>query len=265
MSRRGLLLLAVVVGGCDVFAPRADDGRAFAIFGTLDGRSDRQELRVQDLAGSTLDTPDRLPATVTSTDLSTGQTTVWRDSLVTLPDGVRAHVFVADLAVAVGETHRIEAVRDDASARSSVTVSLRTPTVTQGPSALPANSSATVRINGFTGRLTDPSFRYVVRRSDSSDLVSFLAPSGIPQQDQGTTFYVAFLFNAESQATNLLYGSDTESAPVFVDARLEAFAVSTARSPVENGVGEVGWAAPVSVSIPFQTDALTRVGFVDGR
>lgn len=263
MSRWALLLaLAVALSACDDgFSPRADDGRAFALYGTLDGRTTRQAIRVQDLAGSVLDTPDRLPATVTSTELSTGQTTVWRDSVVTLPDGIRAHLFVADLAVEPGDAHRIEAIRDADGARSVVTVGISTPVVTSGPSPSASSNAAPVFLSVASGRLDDAQVRFLVRRSDADDSASFVT---LPAPQEGGASFLSFLDAAEIQATRLLYGS-TPGDPVFVDARLEGVVVGTTPTPVVGGVGSVGWVYPISLPIPFPTLTVTRVGFVDGR
>ena len=264
MSRIALLLaLALTAGGCaDTFAPRVAGGRAFAVFGTLDGRTARQTLRVQDLASAVLETPDRLAATVTSTELTTGRTTRWRDSVVTLADGMRAHLFVADLAVASGETHRIDLVRDDDGERTTVTIELPSPTVVSATS--PPNSSAAVlSVANLGGRLMGPVVRYRVQQSNGASAVSFTSPASLQDTGAGLTF-VTFLDIAEAQATQLLFGSGMGD-PVLVDARLEGIAVSEAPVPASGGVGGVGWAVPVSAPIPFMAATLLRVGFVDGR
>ena len=259
-----LLLLAAALSACDDgFSPRVDDTRAFALYGTLDGRTARQAIRVQDLAGSVLDTPDRLPVTVTSTELKTGRTTAWRDSVVTLPDGIRAHLFVADLAVAPGDAHRIEALRDADGARSVVTVTIPSSVVTSGPSPSASSNAAPVVLSVASGRLEGARVRFVVRRVDTDDSASFLTQP-TPQEGGGQASFLSFLDTAELQATSLLYGS-TPGDPVFVGAQLEGVVVGTTPTPVIGGVGSIGWVSPISLSIPFPTQTVTRVGFVDGR
>ncbi len=256
-----LLALALLTGACDdAFTPRADDGRAFAVFGTLDGRTDRQTLRVQDLASNVFETPDPLAATVTSTELTSGRVTAWRDSVVTLAGGVRAHLFVADLPVAAGEVHRVEVVRDDG-ARSTATVRLPVPVVTASP--VPPTSTVRVEVAAFEGRVAEPVIRYQVRRPDVGRDTSFTALTS-PQSGSGGFAFLAFLDAAEVRATTLLYGASTGD-PVLIDARLEGLARSDEPVPVSSGVGGVGWVVPVSLAIPFPVDSVTRVGFVDGR
>ncbi|WP_420456266.1 hypothetical protein [Rubrivirga sp.] len=262
MTRAAVLLaLALVAGACDdAFEPRVDDGRAFAVFGTLDGRTDRQVLRVQDLTSSVFEVPDRPGVTVSSTELTSGRTTAWRDSAVTLADGVRALVFVATLAVAPGEVHRVDVVRDDG-ARSTATVRLPAPAVSASPVA--ASTAARLDLADLGGRLVGPAVRYRVRRPDGTGDVSF-ATTVAPQEGSGGSAFLVFLDAAKVQATTLLFGS-ASGDPVLTETRFEGVVVSAEPSPVADGVGGVGWAVPVSLAIPFPVESLTRVGFVDGR
>ncbi len=265
MRARALVLaLAVLATACDTtFDPRVEDAEPFALFGTLDGRAPTQRLRVQDLSSSVFETPDRLAATVTSTEQTTGRTTVWRDSLVTLPSGDRAHLFLADLTVAAGETHRVEAVRTADGARSTVTISVPSPTVSTRPSD---STSTTVQVDvtGLDGaRLLDPVVRYGVRRPDDPAGPSFTT-AAVLQATEGGAAFTAFLATAEIRAGSILYGT-AEGDAVLTDARLEGVVASAVPQPVANGVGGVAWAVPISIPIPFATESVTRVGFIDGR
>lgn len=259
-----LLLLAALASACDTaFDPRVEDAEAFAVFGTLDGRAPTQRLRVQDLASSVFETPDRLPATVTSTERTTGRTTTWRDSLVTLPTGARAHLFLAELAVAPGETHRVEVVRTTDGARSTVTVALPVPTVAPRPQDA-TSTAVQVDVAGLGGRLLDPVIRYGIRRPDDAAGLSFTTTTTTQATTDGVRF-TAFLETAEIRAGSILYGGSESGEAVLTDARLEGVVVSEAPQPVANGVGGVAWAVPISIPIPFATESVTRVGFIDGR
>lgn len=256
-----VLLLALALGACDAaFEPGVEGGPAVALFGTLDGRQSRQALRVQVLGEPLVGPPEALPVTVTSTELASGRTTTWRDSLVTLADGGQAHVFVAELAVQPGETHRIEAVRERDGARSTAAVRLPGPTATVGGT----ESDATVRVDvaDLSGRYTNVALRYRVRRPDGSRDTSFVAPAFLEPVGGGATF-LAFLGEAERRASIALY-EDGGRGAVFVEARLEAVVFSLDGVPVENGVGEVGWVVPVTVPITFPEAALEQAGFVAG-
>ncbi|PAP76107.1 hypothetical protein [Rubrivirga marina] len=259
-----LLALAVLVPACDsTFEPRVEDAEAFAIFGTLDGRAATQRLRVQDLASSVFETPDRLPAEITSTEITSGRTTTWRDSLVTLSSGDPAHLFLAGLTVAPGETHRIEAVRTTDGARSSVTIAFPTPTVAARPQDT-VSTAVQVDVAGLGGaRLLEPVVRYRVRRPADPDGPSFTATAVLQATDGGAVF-TAFLATAEIRAGSILYGTEDGDA-VLTDARLEGVMASAAPVPVTNGAGGVAWAVPISIPIPFAPESITRVGFIDGR
>lgn len=259
-----LLLLAALASACDTaFDPRVEDAEAFAVFGTLDGRAATQRLRVQDLAAPLFETPDRLPATVTSTELTTGRTTAWRDSLVTLVTGDRAHVFLAALAVAPGETHRVEVVRAADGARSTVTIALPAPSVAPRPQDS-TDTAVQVDVAGLGGRLVDPVVRYGVRRPADAAGPSFTA-AAVTQATAGGLLFTAFLATAEVRAGAILYGSAEDGDAVLTDARFEGVVVSEAPQPVANGVGGVAWAVPISIPIPFASESVTRVGFIDGR
>lgn len=258
-----LLGLALALAGCgDAFGPIAEDGPAFAVHGALDGRASTQRLRVQDLRGSLVETPDRLPATVTSTELGSGARTAWRDSLVTLADGTRGHVFVADLEVRAGEAHRVEAVHDDGRA-STVAVALPAPTAVAGDASPTPSAAVRVDVDGLGGLTADAVVRYRVRRADGTGDTSFTAPIALESTGRGATF-LTFLGPAEQRASQILYGTSTAD-PVFLEASLEAVVREAEPAPVQNGAGAVGWVLDVSVPIPVTAASLTQVGFIDGR
>ncbi|WP_412070077.1 hypothetical protein [Rubrivirga sp. IMCC43871] len=107
------LALAALVGCEDDVDPTLGLDIPFSLYGYLDPTADRQAIRVAPIALS-IDAPkDTIDAAVTSTDLATGVTTVWRDSLHVFADGTLGHVFVADVTPAPGSRVRIEARRSD--------------------------------------------------------------------------------------------------------------------------------------------------------
>lgn len=91
-----LVALAVSAAGCDAEVPAASaDGRDFTLWGQLDPTKDRQVVRVEPISptlGGQLD----IDGQVVSEHLATGETTAWRDSVVTFPDGSTGHLFLAD-------------------------------------------------------------------------------------------------------------------------------------------------------------------------
>jgi len=127
--RRSLTVVALVgtlagTTGCaeDVTAPPAS-GAFFTMWGALDPVTDFQAIRVIAVTDVLEPVPGPLDASVTSTDLRTGQVTTWRDSLVSFPNGTSGHVFVADVGVDYNGVYRVEARRADGTgSRATVTV-----------------------------------------------------------------------------------------------------------------------------------------------
>ena len=262
---RRVLLAALALAGCsDAFDPTVPDDRAFAVFGTLDGRQPRQVLRVKDISVPLDDVAASDPATVTSRTLPSGEVVVWRDSLVTLGDGGRDRVYLARLAVAAGQTVEVEAARADG-ARSSVTVVLPDP-VAQAVRA-DAVPSLPVRfdVRGLLGRPSQAVVRYRVRRP-GGETVQVDAPVSIDGTDAVRTV-TAFVGNGAVEARRRLYGSNAVLGDpvVLLDVRVDALVESTEPAPVRDGVGGVGWVVPVSVPLPVPDSVVTQAGFTDGR
>ncbi|WP_412060670.1 lamin tail domain-containing protein [Rubrivirga sp. IMCC45206] len=114
----GLVLLAtaLTLAGCeDSVDPTVGLDAPFSVYGYLDPTADRQAIRVAPIT-DLLDDSTSVVASVTSTDLSTGAITPWRDSVVTFPGNRTGHVFVADLTPTPETTVRIEARRADGAA-----------------------------------------------------------------------------------------------------------------------------------------------------
>jgi hypothetical protein len=117
------LPLALALGACsEGVDPTVGTDEVFTLYGYLDPTADRQSIRVVPIAERLdAETPDAIDAAVTATDLASGETVAFRDSLVTFPDGARGFVFVADWTPGFGRTYRVEAVRaEDGKAASAV-------------------------------------------------------------------------------------------------------------------------------------------------
>ena len=261
---RGRLLaaaiLALAAAGCsDAFDPTAETDLSYVLDGTLDGLTDRQVLRVQDLMAP-LDDVASVPApTVTSTELVSGRVTAWRDSLVGLEDGGTDRVALADLEVGAGETHRIEV--EGQTGRSVVTVALPAPTATVlSVGSMPA-FEVEVRLDELGGRTSSAQVRYRVRRTDGTAEADVIAPVSVPR---GAPVVSAFLSTARGQAAQILYGPDGGDV-VLLDVRFEVTIRSERAARVEGGLGEVDWIVPVSLEIPVPSQAVTLAGFLDGR
>lgn len=111
ISRLPLLLACLLVlAACESSVdPILDSDRDFSMYGTLDMDRDRQFVRVVPIR-ETLDpgAPGALDIAFTSTDLATGRTMAWRDSLIHFSDGSFGHVFNAPLRLQAGHSYRVE-------------------------------------------------------------------------------------------------------------------------------------------------------------
>lgn len=131
-----LLFMLLAITGCeDEVDPTIGLDVPFSMFGYLDPTADQQAIRVVEIATEIGSDPDAIDATVTSTDVGTGETIAWRDSLVTFSDGSRGHVFVADFTPRPGTAIEVEARKSDGTA-SRVTVTI--PSLTQPTVGVPS-------------------------------------------------------------------------------------------------------------------------------
>lgn len=171
-----LRLLALLFGplvlltGCeDTVAPTGDAGRPFTLYAVLDPTEDRQALRIATFRPDleTAEGPE-IDAEVISTDLNTGETTVWEDSLVTFGEGRLGHVFHADFRPVYGHTYRIEALRSDG-VMSSAEVTV--PPLIE-PLPLEAERSGTIVLASLwpgPPELNEPQVTYVVEDSGCNE------------------------------------------------------------------------------------------------
>jgi hypothetical protein len=117
---RWILLLAAAAGGLSISGcetsvdPFLESDQYFTIYGSLDMRLKQQFVRVIPLSTVLTNTQSaELDAVVTSTDLSTGEIVVWKDSVVTFEDSSIGHVFFGNLRVRAGRTYQIDVTRSD--------------------------------------------------------------------------------------------------------------------------------------------------------
>ena len=109
------LLLALGASACsdDIVAPPPTEAH-FTLWGALNPDTTAQAIRVVPvLPVVDGERPEPLDASVTTTDLATGETTVWVDSTVTFPGGRVGHVFHTTAAVAYGSRQLVRIARSD--------------------------------------------------------------------------------------------------------------------------------------------------------
>jgi len=117
-------LWLALLPACDTAGPYyADRDLFYSLFGYLDSRLDTNWVRVRMLQDSTLIDEGPLDAKMTMTNVSTGETVTWHDSLFSMVEGALAHNFWVTGPVFPLETYRLEVQRSDG-AKSVTMVSL---------------------------------------------------------------------------------------------------------------------------------------------
>lgn len=132
----GLSLAAMVVlcSACDdtFIDPFDNDGRYYSVYGFLDETNNYQTggqhvlrvvavTRFPERITSPLDDQAYLDATVTTTDVGTGETVTWTHNLEQLSDGTYAHIFRSGFFVRAAHTYRLEVRRSDGIVASAET------------------------------------------------------------------------------------------------------------------------------------------------
>ena len=115
-------LLSLAACEEDVASPRTE--KPFSVYGLLSPAQARQEVYVFPIEEHLRPLPpEPLDARVTTTDLTTGETVVWQDSVQAAADMGYAYVFRAPLRINYGHAYRLEVERSDgATARAEVAV-----------------------------------------------------------------------------------------------------------------------------------------------
>lgn len=123
-------LIAVVAAtalviGCEApVDPILETTRPFTIYGYFNPRADTQAVRVIEIREQLERlTPRSIDAVVSSKDLQTGKTRVWKDSLIQLDNGQVRHVFWSDFRAKYEHTYRLTVESSDG-ATSSATVTV---------------------------------------------------------------------------------------------------------------------------------------------
>jgi len=120
-----VFLIAVGVSACadDIVAPPPAEAN-FTIWGSLNPDSTAQAIRVVPvLPIINGERPEPLDASVMMTDLETGETVAWQDSVVTYPRGRIGHVFHTAAAIPYGSRQLVRVVRSDG-AETTATVQI---------------------------------------------------------------------------------------------------------------------------------------------
>ena len=238
---------AVMTAGCETAVdPFQPSDMYFSIGGVIDASAETQFVRLSPLRRSAVISPDPLDAVVTTTDLSTGETAMWRDSVFALfPSGI-AHNAWTTFDFEPGHSYRFEA-RSPEGGASSVVVELPDTVpeiVIQIP---PFSSTATINVLNVE-KLADLRLMYCGREAGSA----LVQRVDIPLIDRASQYLHGFTVRVD--AFELAQRNDIEEIywirvlamgageewPEFENVDEETLALAETISNVENGAGYLG-------------------------
>lgn len=119
----GVLIAVAFLASCETAVnPLIGEPRPFTVWGLLDAAADTQRVRIFSIEGEPgVDRPGNPDASVTTTDLETGETLSWTPYRITYGDSITAHLFQAVFRPVHGHRYRLDVTRSDG-AVSSATV-----------------------------------------------------------------------------------------------------------------------------------------------
>lgn len=283
MRRLALLLSLALLAGCnDEVDPTIGLEVPFSLYGYLDPTTDQQAIRVVPIVGDLEAVDDPVVATVTSTDLEDGQTTVWRDSVVTFSDGSSGIIHIADYTPRPGARVRIEVAT---ASGSSSTAEVEVPSLVSAsvgpPQIVPGEATYTVQFVGAP-RVLNGQLRLSVLRGPAGDesTSTIIVPLSIqPREVEPDIWTINIPFVSSTRRAlegQGLVGADIRLLAVdyvgFVaneawdvpTADPDALAEPGVFSNVEDGLGFIGsgyftaarWVpeSPIQVAAGFATD-----------
>src|SRR5690606_17457373 len=157
-----ILAAAPILMGCDEgLGSREGADRPFTIYGVFTPDHDTQSVLVYPIEDfPSQGSPEPLDANVYSINLSTGERTMWRDSVLAHTDSSFTHAYWAPFRADHGERYRLVVERSDGAA-SSVEVQVPEPV---SISLLDESNAGRVRIGveGADTRLLTPEIKYRV-------------------------------------------------------------------------------------------------------
>jgi hypothetical protein len=271
------LLFLTAVGCADSVSPTFDADKPFTLYGVLDPTAEQQALRVIPFAPDlNPQEPGPLGAVVTSTDLTTGETITWRDSLVTFGDGQVGHVYLADVRPVYRRPYRIEARRPDGAVSSAeVTVPPFVSPLALAPRT-PVGSVELSAIWPAAPRLNAAEAVFLLADDDCNPL-THVVPVSLAAEPFEFGWIVKTDFLADAQ--RVLDALAPNNNVALLDVRLRAVVSSedwvpeggtyapevlvdpNALTNVEDGFGFVGGGYTAEVSVMPSVDTARRGGF----
>lgn len=273
-----LLLSLLALAGCaDAVDPTFDADKPYTLYGVLDPTTEAQALRVVPFVPDINPRePAPLGAEVSSTDLQTGERTVWTDSLVVFGDGRFGHVYRANFRPVYRHTYVVEARREDgAVSRAEVTVPPFVEPLPQ-PAETPIGAFVLSALWPAAPRINQAEAVFVVADIDCN-IRSVTIPMSLSAEpfEFGWTTPTDFLADARRVLAELAPNNNV----ALLDLRLSAVVSSEDWAPrggtydpevlvdpnaltnVEDGFGFVGAGYVVSVSAMPEVGVVRQAGF----
>ena len=148
------IALALVLTSCEEsVSPILESDRQFTLFGTLDMASDTQFVRVIPIRPTLAPSAETPDVTFTSTELSSGRTEIWSDSLITFSDGSPGFLYYSPFRVRAGRSYLLE-IQPNGS-----------PLVTSAETTVPAQPVVTVLPEVIQSIISATESRLIVRQS----------------------------------------------------------------------------------------------------
>lgn len=271
------LLLLTAAGCADSVSPTFDADKPYTLYGVLDPTAERQALRVIPFAPDiNPQEPGPLGAVVTSTDLATGETITWRDSLVAFGDGLFGHVYLADFRPVYRRPYRVEAQRPDGAVSSA---ELTVPPFVIPLAQAPTNTFDTVLLSAIwpaAPRINAAEAVFHLADDDCNPLTEVVPVSVTAEPFEfGWIVKTDFLFDAQQVLDALAPNNNV----ALLDVRLRAVVSNedwvpeggtydpevlvdpNALTNVEDGFGFVGGGYTADVSVMPAVETVRRGGF----
>ena len=243
---------------------------AFAVFGYLDTAADTQFVRVSRLQGESVFSDDDGPhPEVVSTDLETGGTITWSDSLVTLAGGEPGLIYYAAFDVRPGTRYALE-ISDDGKvptrAFTSVPISNGLLADAPRPNFMNDLEQSIVWSDLRRGRETVVHYRVRTVPSGADTTVAIVYRDGGESHPSGWIVNVT-LERDFRVVRNLVRSATGDTAVAFLDVSMsieapsDEWAQTEEASNIENGTGFFASVARLRESWALDSTIVRSIGF----
>lgn len=200
----GATILIMVLSSCDdsVEAVRTD-GKAFTLYGYLNPKADTQAVRVFPIDEVLeAENRDQVDGIFTSTNLETGSSVTWRDSLVSFIDDNKGHVYFSPFRVEFDTPYEVNILRSsDGAATKALT---KTPPLVQDDIEIVRDTGTDIEANitwNGAPRLQNVKVRYKMLVELLGELIDtfFLVDYDAQEITEGSIWQIALQFDDDAR------------------------------------------------------------------